>query len=67
VDYNGKANGTGFEKTWFVTLDNVTVDAANKLLVNGATMLATATGLSGDVTLDNFLLQWKFDNQLVLL
>jgi len=67
VDNNGKANGTGFEKTWFVTLDNVTVDAANNLVVNGATMAATAPGLSGNVTLDNALQQMVNDQQLKLI
>ena len=67
VDNNGKANGTGFEKTWFVTLDNVSVDASNNLLVNGATMTATAPGLSGNVTLDNALQQLVNDQQLKLI
>jgi hypothetical protein len=67
VDYNGKANGTGFEKTWFMTLDNVTVDAANNLVVNGNTMTATAPGLSGNVTLANALQQMVHDQQFLLL
>jgi hypothetical protein len=67
VDYNGRANGTGFEKTWFVTLDNVSVDAANNLLVNGSTMTATAPGLSGNVTLDNVLTQMLADQQFKVL
>jgi hypothetical protein len=67
VDYNGHANGTGFEKTWFVTLDNVSVDAANNLLVNGSTMTATAPGLSGNVTLDNVLAQMQADQQFKVL
>jgi hypothetical protein len=67
VDYNGRANGTGFEKTWFVTLDNVSVDAANNLLVNGSSMTATAPGLSGNVTLDNALTQMLADQQFKVL
>jgi hypothetical protein len=67
VDYNGRANGTGFEKTWFVTLDNVSVDASNNLLVNGSTMTATAPGLSGNVTLDNALTQMLADQQFKVL
>jgi hypothetical protein len=67
VDYNGRANGTGFEKTWFVTLDNVSVDAANNLLVNGSTMTATAPGLSGNVTVDNALTQMLADQQFKVL
>jgi hypothetical protein len=66
VDYNGKANGSGFEKTWFLTLDNVTVDASNNLLVNGATMAATAAGLSGSLSLDNVVRQLFNDQQLIM-
>jgi hypothetical protein len=67
VDYNGKANGFGFEKTWFVGLDNVSIDSSNNVLVNGATMSATAAGLSGNVTLDNVLQQMMADSQFKLL
>ena len=67
VDYNGKANGGGFEKTWFVTLDNVSMDTSNNVVVNGATMGATAAGLSGNVTLDNLLQQMVADSQFKLL
>lgn len=67
VDYNGKANGAGFEKTWFVTLDNVNIDSSNNIVINGNTMSATAAGLSGNVTLDNLLQQMVNDNQFKLL
>ena len=67
VDYNGRANGTGFEKTWFMSLDNVSVDAANNVLVNGSTMTATAPGLTGNVTLDNVLAQMQADQQFKVL
>ena len=67
VDNNGKANGGGFEKTWFVTLDNVSMDTSNNVVVNGATMGATAAGLSGNVTLDNLLQQMVADSQFKLL
>ena len=67
VDYNGKANGAGFEKTWFMVLDNVSMDTSNNVVVNSATMGATAAGLSGNVMLDNMLQQMVADSQFKLL
>ena len=66
VDFDGKANGSGFEKTWFMTLDNLSVNASNEVLVNKATMTTSVSGLTGNVTLDNFLQQLNADNQLKL-
>ena len=64
ADIDGQANGTSFEKSWFLSLDGTGINANSEVLVNGGTMQATATGLSGNVTLDNFLQQIVFDQQL---
>ena len=64
ADIDGQANGKSFEKSWFLSLDGTGINANSEVLVNGGTMQATATGLSGNVTLDNFLQQMVFDQQL---
>ncbi|MFM8576153.1 MAG: type I secretion C-terminal target domain-containing protein, partial [Limnohabitans sp.] len=67
VDHNGKANGSAFESTWFMTLDNLTVNASNQVVANNATVAATAPGLSGNVTLDTLVQQMVADSQFKLL
>lgn len=67
VDTNGKANGTGFESSWFMTLDNLTVNANNEVLANSATISATAAGLSGKLTVDTLVQQMVADSQFKLL
>jgi len=67
VDHNGKANGSVFENTWFMTLDNLTVNASNQVLANNATVAATASGLSGNLTLDTLVQQMVADSQFKLL
>ena len=64
ADIDRQANGKSFEKSWFLSLDGTGINANSEVLVNGGTMQATATGLSGNVTLDNFLQQMVFDQQL---
>ena len=67
VDTNGKANGTGFESSWFMTLENLTVNANNEVLANSATISATAAGLSGKLTVDTLVQQMVADSQFKLL
>lgn len=67
VDYNGKSNGAAFETTWFMTLDNLTVNANNEVLVNNATVAATAQGLTGNVTINTLVQQMVTDSQFKLL
>ncbi|WP_019430211.1 FG-GAP-like repeat-containing protein [Limnohabitans sp. Rim47] len=63
VDFDGKANGSAFEKTWFMTLDNLTVNGNNEVLANGATVATT----SGNLTLANLVQQMVTDSQFKLL
>ncbi len=67
VDYNGKANGSAFENTWFMTLDNLTVNANNEVVANNATVAATAQGLTGNLTIDTLVQQMVADSQFKLL
>ncbi len=67
VDYNGKANGSAFENTWFMTLDNLTVNANNQVVANNATVAATAQGLTGNLTIDTLVQQMVADSQFKLL
>jgi len=50
-----------------LVFDNVSVNSDNQLLVNGSTVAATATGLSGVLGLGNVLDQWLADKQLIVL
>ena len=56
VDFDGKANGSAFEKTWFMTLDN--------LSVVGADVQANSTTVT---TLANLVQQMVTDSQFKLL
>jgi hypothetical protein len=67
ADFDGKANGSAFEKTWFMTLDNLSVNANNELLANNATVAATAPGLTGNVTIDTLVQQMMEDSQFKVL
>jgi hypothetical protein len=68
VDFDGKANGSAFEKTWFMTLDNLSVNALNnEVQVNGASVAATAQGLSGNVMIDTLVQQMLADQQFKVL
>ncbi|WP_379057864.1 Ig-like domain-containing protein [Methylophilus luteus] len=67
VDHDGKANGAGFDKSSFMTLDNLSVDANNQVVVNAATMATTVPGLTGNITLDNLVEQMRLDNQFKVL
>jgi hypothetical protein len=67
VDYDGKANGSTFDNSWFLTLDNLTVNANNEVLANNATIAATAPGLSGNVTINNLVQQMLADQQFKVL
>ncbi len=67
ADFDGKANGSAFEKTWFMTLDNLSVNANNEVLVNNATVAATAPGLTGNVTTDTLVQQMMADSQFKVL
>jgi hypothetical protein len=67
VDYDGKANSSSFEKSWFITLDNLTVNANNEVVANGATIAATAPGLTGNVTVDTLVQQMMIDQQFKVL
>ena len=64
VDHDG---GTSFEPDAHWVFDNVSINSANQLLVNGSTVAATATGLSGVLGLGNVLDQWLADKQLIVL
>jgi hypothetical protein len=64
ADIDGQANGKSFEKSWFLSLEGTGINANSEVLVNGGTMQATFPGLQGNVTLDNFLQQMVFDQQL---
>jgi uncharacterized repeat protein (TIGR02059 family) len=64
VDHDG---GSSFEPDAHWVFDNVSVNSANQLLVNGSTVAATATGLSGVLGLGNVLDQWLADKQLMVL
>jgi len=67
ADFDGKANGSAFEKTWFMTLDNLSVDANNEVLANNAAVAATAPGLTGNVTIDTLVQQMMADSQFKVL
>jgi hypothetical protein len=67
VDFDGKANGSAFEKTWFLTLDNLIVNAENEVLTDNATVAATAQGLIGNVTIDSLVQQMMTDQQFKVL
>ena len=67
VDFDGKANAGSFEKTWFVTLDNLSVNANNEVWVNNATVGATAAGLTGNVSIHNLVQQMLADQQFKVL
>ena len=67
VDFDGKANGSGFDKSWFMTLDNLSVNNSNEVVANGSSMVATAAGLSGNVTVDTLVKQMVADSQFKLL
>jgi len=67
VDFDGKAHGSAFEKTWFTTLDNLGVNSSNEVLANGAVFAATASGLAGNVTLETLVRQMMADGQFKLL
>ena len=67
VDHNGKTNGSAFETTWFMTLDNLTVNSNNEVLANNATVAASAAGLSGNLTVSNLVQQMVADSQFKLL
>jgi hypothetical protein len=56
VDFDGKANGSAFEKTWFMTLDNLSVVGAD-VQANSATV----------TTLANLVQQMVADSQFKLL
>lgn len=67
VDIDGKANNSGFEQSWFMTLDSLSVNNSNEVLVNGSTVAATAAGLSGNLTVDTLVRQMVADSQFKLL
>jgi hypothetical protein len=67
VDFDGKANGSAFEKTWFTTLDNLSVNGSNEVLANNATVAATAQGLTGNVIIDTLVQQMVADQQFKVL
>ena len=56
VDFDGKANGSAFEKTWFMTLDNLSV-VGSDVQANSATV----------TTLANLVQQMVTDSQFKLL
>jgi large repetitive protein len=67
VDHDGKANGPGFDKSWFVTMENMEVHVNNQVVINGQLMDTTVAGLTGNVTVDNLIEQMRVDNQFKVL
>ncbi len=67
VDLDGKTNGSAFEKSWFMTLENVSVNGSKDILVNNATVLTDVPGLSGNLKLNHFIDQLVHDHQLTVL
>ena len=65
IDHDG--GGSSFLPDAHLVFDNVSVNSDNQLLVNGSTVAATATGLSGVLGLNNVLDQWLADKQLIVL
>ena len=63
VDHDGKANHSGFEKSWFMTLDNLSVNANNEVLANGAVV----QGSGGNLLLSSLVQQMASDGQFKLL
>jgi hypothetical protein len=59
VDFDGKANGSAFEKTWFMTLDNLSVNGNNAVLANNAAV--------GSTTIDTLVQQMMADQQFKVL
>jgi uncharacterized repeat protein (TIGR02059 family) len=63
IDRDG---GSSFAPDAALVFSNVNVDSADQLLINGATVAATASGLSGKLTLANVMTQLRADAQLQL-
>ncbi len=64
IDHDG---GVSFVPDATLVFNNISVNTANELVINGAQVNATASGLSGLLTLNNVLTQLEADNQLRVL